>query len=495
MRVDEIDKAILAARQSLEKRGVYRELKDFEKHPDWFHPAQVQAWNSTATIVAICAGWQSGKTVSLSHWLLREIQRRGCGDYGAFSSTYKLLDRKFLPELKNEFKNIAEYKAASMQFVLTEQGCKTMWGSPTVENPWDKTPTVIQLGYAENPDSLESATMKAVVWDEPGQRLVPEQSFRTVHSRLMVNRGRMCLASRPYEFNWFQRLVHDGLTGRNDNVDVITFPSWINPANPPEDDVYWSDLRASMPAWLFDMLYGGKFTRPAGAIYDCFNREKNVVKPFKIPRNWKRFAGHDFGPVHMAAVFAAQSPVDGKVYVYRTYLDGNKTVKEHVEAFKVDDVISADGVFDNTTGNRKLKTPVTVGGTRSEDEWRNQFTAAGWPIARPPIWHIDAQIERVYAAIKSGQLVIFDNLTNLIAELETYSRKVNDQGEPLAEIEDESKYHRHAALRYLMSVVNQSDEVKQVSRGGMAITKHEPDFWDDEDTGVKTEPIRLSRIR
>ncbi len=133
-------------------------------------------------------------TVFLPRWLRREIQRKGPGDYGAFSSTYRLLSRKFLPELKTEFKDIADFRASDQQFVLNTTGSQKMFGSK-----WDGSPTIIQLGHAENPDTLESATLKAVAWDEPGQRLVPEQSFRTVQSRLMVNRGRMCLASRPYE--------------------------------------------------------------------------------------------------------------------------------------------------------------------------------------------------------------------------------------------------------------------------------------------------------
>ena len=178
----------IRAKQKFRSIGIV----DCEKPPEWFHGDQLRAWNSDATILAICAGWQSGKTVFLPPWLKREIQRKGPGDYGAFSSTYRLLDRKFLPLLKEEFEGFATWHNGSQRFIFIEEGSRALWG-----DKWNGKPTIIQLGHAENPDSLESATLKAVAWDECGQRLVPKESFETVESRLMVNRGRMCLASRP----------------------------------------------------------------------------------------------------------------------------------------------------------------------------------------------------------------------------------------------------------------------------------------------------------
>ncbi len=403
---------------------------DAEAMPTWFHSGQAEAWECAAAVIAICAGWQSGKTVFLAPWLLREIQRCGPGDYGAFSSTYKLLARKFLPELKKTFGPFADFRAGDMQFVFTEAGEIALFGKR------QETPTVIQLGYAENPDSLESATMKAVIWDEPGQRLVPEQSFRTLESRLMVNRGRMALASRPYEFNWYQTLV---AKADGEKVKAVNFASWHNPVNPPRSDEYWSGLRG-LPAWRFAMLYEGLFTRPAGQIYDCFSDE-NIIeetgdKPWTIPEGWDVYAGQDFGDRNMAGVFIARGP-DGQLVCFASYHKGHVTVKEHIANLR-----------------RKATQPTAgiAGGAPSEDDWRRDFTVAGWPIVKPPIRDVEVGISRVYRLIADGRL----RFTRLgahavIDEINRYAREVNDAGEPIDKIADKETFHRLDALRYVCS--------------------------------------------
>lgn len=412
-------------------RGSIKVL-DCEKPPEWFHRYQLEAWEATTPIIAICAGWQSGKTVFLPNWLKREIQRKGPGDYGAFSTTYKLLNRKFLPELKTEFKHLAVYHKADMQFVFTEAGSRMMWG-----DQWDGTPTVIQLGYAENPDSLESATMKAVVWDEPGQRLVPEQSFLTVQSRLMVNRGRMCLSSRPYEFNWFQKLVQAGLTGTDNNVKVVSFPSWANPVNPKEDDPYWEDLRRSTAPWQFTMLYEGKFTRPAGAIYDIFDSKVHCIPRFDIPKDWERVIGLDFGPNNTCAVFFARDPVRKRWIIYRVYLQGGRSVEQHVYAIRRGEP-------------KKLR---CYGGAHHEQEAREAYTMAGLPCQEPPINDVFEGIKRGYGAYARRELFMFSDLKKLVAETETYAYELDDDGEPTEKIQNKSKFHRCDAKRYGSSAI------------------------------------------
>lgn len=406
---------------------------DAEVVPTWvedgkvvtFHDHQLLAWQSTSGVVAICAGWQSGKTVFLVWWLLREIQRCGPGDYGAFSSTYKLLARKLLPELKKVFGKFAEFKGADNQFVFTAAGEIALFGKR------QDSQTVIQLGYAENPDSLESATLKAVIWDECGQRLVPEQSYRTVESRLMVYQGRMCLASRPYEFNWYEKLVRlaDGVKSQ-----VISFASWANPANPPEGDEYWTAKRNSMPEWMFTMLYGGRFTRPAGAIYDCFDESIHVVDDFEIPEHWEIFVGQDFGERNMAAVFVAVDPADGTGYVFASYHKGGISLREHIQRMRA----------------KAGRTPNAIaGGAPSEDEWRDNFTRFGWTVLRPPVKSVEVGIAKVYRLLVEGKLKFFRvGAAAVIDEVNRYTREVGDDGELTDKIADKETFHRLDSLRY-----------------------------------------------
>lgn len=439
--ITEIQISPREALEELAERALLRRQRiDCERHPEWFHGSQKLAWFATQAIVAICAGWQSGKTVFLPPWLKREIQRKGPGDYGAFSSTYKLLERKFLPELKKDFKVFADYKAASMQFIFHEAGSRKLFG-----DKWNGEPTVIQLGHAENPDSLESATMKAVAWDEPGQGSIPSQSFLTVQSRLMVNRGRMCLSSRPYEYGWYQELVESGLNGTNSDVKVINFPSWENPLNPREDDPYWQKLRNSLPDWKFQLLYEGKFTRPAGAIYDCFrtsdtaSQKASTCKRFDIPKHWDIYVGLDFGNINTAAVYLAEERDDldgkptGRFYLWGSYHDGGKSGSQH--AF---DIMKPLG-----------RRPRAYGGSHQEDGWRDAFNHHGLYVQEPPINDVEVGILCVYGAVKAGKLIVFDDLDKVIAEFNSYSRELDDNADVTEKIKDKAKYHRLDALRYV----------------------------------------------
>ena len=62
-----------------------------------FHRGQWAAWDSLARFIVILAGTQGGKTSFGPHWLYREIQQRGPGDYMVVTPTYKLLNLKELP--------------------------------------------------------------------------------------------------------------------------------------------------------------------------------------------------------------------------------------------------------------------------------------------------------------------------------------------------------------------------------------------------------------
>lgn len=190
-----------------------------------------------------------------------------------------------------------------------------------------------------------------------------------------------------------------------------------------------------MPQWRFDMMYRGLFTRPAGMIYDCFTRGRNTCPRFEIPKHWKRYLGLDFGGVNTAGLFFAEDPRDGRFYGYREYLAGGRTAKEHAVEFLRDE----PGI------------PFTVGGSKSEGQWRNEFSAAGLPVREPDQSDVEVGITRVYGAIKRTDVVLFDDLVQTLAQVNSYARKVDSKGEPTEEIKNKDMYHFLDAGRYVLS--------------------------------------------
>lgn len=405
------------------------------------HPGQRRAWESKRRIVAIIAGSQSGKTSYLPIWLHREIFLRGPGDYAFICPTFTLMELKALPEFRRLFETVLQlgtYTGSPVRrFTFSPDGAARMFeGTPFAEQTRD-TPTQVFFGYAENPDSLESATYKGVVLDEAGQKAFKRGSWEAIQRRVALNQGRILIGTTPYfAGGWLKTEIFDRHKAGDPEVDLINFPSLANPSFPRAE---YERAQRTLPAWKFNLFFRGVLDKPAGLIYDCFDDIKNTCPSFDPAPTWPRYGGMDFGGVNTAAVFLAgelgpDRVETGRYFAYREYGPcGSRTAKEHV--------------VELTRGEPCL--PTMVGGAGSEDQWRNEFAAAGLPVREPPIRDVEVGIGRVYAAIKTGKLLICDHLRGLLDELGTYSRELDDAGEPTEKIDNQNAYHLCDSLRYL----------------------------------------------
>jgi len=69
---------------------------------------------------------------------------------------------------------------------------------------------------------------------------------------------------------------------------------------------------------------------------------------------------------------------------------------------------------------------------------------------------VEVGINRVYGAIANDELFIFDTCTGLLDELMTYSRELDEMGNPTEKIADKSDFHHLDALRYVISALRQT---------------------------------------
>lgn len=406
-----------------------------------YHEGQRKVMASQARYILVLAGLQSGKTIIGPWWMLREMTRRGPGDYLVAAPTFRLLDMKCLPEYKRLF--VERLQLGTLRenpvplLTLSARGEEILFGSAQTQ------PTRIIFGHAQDADSLESATVKAAHCDEAGQKKFKRSSNEAIMGRLSIHRGRALYTTTPYTLGWLKSEIHDRaleqrkLPPEQREYELVQFESTMNPAFSEEE---FEEMRAKLPGWKFRMRYKGQFDRPAGMIYDCFDRDIHLVDPFEIDRKWTRYLGMDFGGVNTAGVWIAEEPKTDKFYLYHTYKAGSRTASEHKEAM--------------LSKERGLPEKA-VGGSWSEDQWRSEFAAAGLPISKPPISDVEVGIERVYALLKTNRLFIFSDQRELIDEIESYSRILDDNDEPTEKIEDKETYHRLDALRYIAAYLNQ----------------------------------------
>lgn len=395
-------------------------------------------------------------------WFHREMHRCGPGDYLIAAPTYPLLDLKLIPEFKRLFVDmlgLGTWQGSPVpKFYVSEQGARKLWGYvPDVQS-------IVHFGYAANPDSLESMTVKAAWLDEPGQRLFKLASFEAILRRLSLSMGRVLLTTTPYYVtSWVKKLLFDRQNDPMASVSVANFRSIDNPAFPRAE---YERAQRDLPPWKFDMMYNGLFTRPAGIIYDSFNPELHVIPRIALPERWPRYWGLDFGPVNTVGLFAAMEPGSGNLYVYREYKAGGRTAKEHVDSMKA----TEPGM------------PVAVyGGAKSEDNYRLEYRAAGLPVKEPKISDVEIGISRVYAEHRNNRLFVFDDLTQYLEQKESYSRPLDEMGEPIDGIEDKEKFHFMDAERYLIGSVRSVETSGYVQRdpsgydtiGQRSVTQHE----------------------
>jgi len=425
----------------------------------WFHEAQDELWEAKAKVIAFVAGTQSGKTVTAPYLTLREIARKFSNgepnEHLVASPTYKLMDKKLLPEYRRvivEKLNLGEYIAGDSAIKLTPEGISRVTG----ELPVTGTSVIIWFGHAQNPESLESATYKSAVLDEAGQDSFRSGSYEAVLRRLSINQGACYILTTPYNRNWFFEKIYrralvtifnevgggkfvrveEGKANRDNNIRVITCPSIMNPEFPLEE---WVFAKGSLPEWQFEMMYMGRFSLPAGVIFDSFTDE-NIIDRFPIPDHWPVFMGVDFGLVNTAAVLVAEEwkrgEPTGVYYVFETYHAGEaKTSRQHVKAIH------------KKSPKRK---PIGYGGSHSESGWRESWSQAGLPLFAPLFNGLWLQINTIWTAFDQNKLIVFSDLQELIDDLRAMSREIDDDDTIVADkIKDEKKYHRLAAMRYV----------------------------------------------
>lgn len=405
-----------------------------------FHANQWRAWDSEKRFITVLAGTQGGKTSFGPHWLYREICWRGAGDYMVVTPTYPLLEKKAMPEFRRVFEQalrLGKYVGGSLHtFTFSEEGELRTFGAKQ-----DKRTTVM-FGHAQDPDSLESATAKAAWLDEAGQKKFKLGSWEAILRRLSIHLGRVLITTTPYNLGWLKQKLWDPWMAANKDhpeIDVIRFRSIDNPVFPRSE---YERARRDLPLWKFDMFYNALFTRPAGLIYDCIDEATQIIPRFSIPSSWQRYLGLDFGGVNTAGIFYAEEPGTHKLYAYREYKAGGRSAAEHA--------------YHLLQGEPMI--PVCVGGSGSEDQWRREFRRGGevtgvmssLPVKEPAIKDVEVGIDRVYGANKRGEIIYFDDLEYFLEQKRTYSRELDEAGEPTEKIEDKEIFHLLDAERYII---------------------------------------------
>ena len=425
-----------------------------------WHKYQNEVLASTADITLALAGTQSGKTAPGPYWLMQQILERGQGDYMVVAPTYPLLEANPIKVFRILFEDVLKwgnYNEAKKKFFFHPHIEKAIFPD---FNPMISSRVI--FGHAMRPSSLEAATIKAAWLDECGQPEFKMSSWEAIQRRFSTTGLKVLMTTTPYNWGWLKTEIVDKADGQS--IHVINYHSMENPNF--DQSEYDRAVNSGMAQWKIDMFYFGRFTRPAGAIYDCFSAADHTMPRREVPRKWERIMGIDFGEVNMAAIYLAAEETPsgkktGRYWLYRTFAGRQKrSVKEYANAMLTSpdghqEEYEADGLTAEDIQDEP-RTPDAYGGSASEGNWRREFQDNGLYISRPKVKEIGVQINRVYSMINTGKLLVFDDLKSVISDLTSYSHVRGPDGEPTEKIEDKEKYHLLDALRYACSDLGDS---------------------------------------
>ena len=146
-----------------------------------------------------------------------------------------------------------------------------------------------------DPDSIVGITNIRHIWgDEAGK-------YRLYFWENIQARAEFCgcaidLTTSPYSMNWIPKeIIKPVERGLRSDVEYIQAASWENPYHALYNPERREAKRSTMDARRFDMVFGGQFGQMAGLVYDCFDEDQHIVRPFELPAGTKFFAGVDWG--------------------------------------------------------------------------------------------------------------------------------------------------------------------------------------------------------
>jgi hypothetical protein len=104
------------------------------------------------------------------------------------------------------------------------------------------------------------------------------------------------LTTSPYSMNWIPKeIIKPFEKGLRPDVEYIQAASWENPYHSLYNQEKYELKKRTMDPRRFDMIFGGQFGKMAGLVYDCFDEDMHICKPFALPIGTKYFGGIDWG--------------------------------------------------------------------------------------------------------------------------------------------------------------------------------------------------------
>lgn len=383
-------------------------------------PYQAKIFFSSKKILGFIAGTGTGKTFFAPIWLWYQMLKHPNEEWILSAPTIPMMKRtviKYFLDFFNQHNVVYEYHKGDFIFTLPH--------------------ATIHCISAQDPDRMQGVHAKGIVGDECG--MYDRLWYDTAIQRISFKKGQILLTSTPYGFNWLKYDVYDKWLAGDTDIEFVNPTSIENPFYPREE---YEKAKQRLPEWKFKMLYEGKFIRPEGLIYPDYKK----VKRFDVPEHWEYVLGLDFGWNDPTALSVCRIDDEGNEYLTEEYKKSKMTITELVELLKK---------FPPGTQIEADPSDKQIIYTLKEDYGFNINSANN---------NVFGGIMAVQEKLKSGKMVVFDDLIYTIDELERYTWDIQKGTDDLTDKPKKTGQNIHLldAIRYLSTRRSQYFRVRSL---------------------------------
>lgn len=173
-----------------------------------------------------------------------------------------------------------------------------------------------------------------------------------------------------------------------------------------------AELRAATPEWLRDAREKGEPSMGSGNIYPIPLADIQV-KPFAIGNFWKRAYALDVGWNRTAAIWGAQDPADGVIYLYAEHYRGKELPVIHAASINARGKW-IKGAIDPAARGRAQRDGLQLMAEYTSDPCNLKLVVANNEVS--------TGLEDVWQRLALGRLKVFNTLQYFPAEYRVYRR-------------------------------------------------------------------------
>ena len=278
---------------------------------------------------------------------------------------------------------------------------------------------------------------------------------------------------------WFKALFIDHKVPDGENeakynpddykfIQATVYDNKVLMENNPE----YVDNLESLPEDMRRAHLYGDWDVYAGQYFGEWRRDIHVIKPFEIPKNWRRYVTLDYG-LDMLAVYWIAMDTHGKAYVYREVQQPDLTISQASAIIKEeggnDDVytyLAPPDLF-----NRRQETGRSAAEIFAENGLiltkSNNNRVQGWYDMKEWLTPYEDEFGE-----KTAKLVVFNNCRGLIEDIPMLIRDTKNPND----VADEPHKHTHGPDAIRGFIAGRPFATAKPS-GKKA--HWEPDMWDD----------------